>query len=78
MRKFANEKPPLRSELFSTDQMAQYGKALAGRQQLIIGRAPNQLLKRLADNEEMLDEVQGLSSFFCRRAPEGDWTRALP
>ncbi len=60
LRKYANEKPPLRAELFSADQMAQYGKALAGRHQVIAGRAPNQLLKRLANNEEVLLEVHDL------------------
>ena len=60
LRKYANEKPPLRAELFSTDQMALYGKTLAGRHQVVGGRAPNQLLKRLANNEEVLLEVHEL------------------
>ena len=29
-RKYAGDEPPLRSELFSADQMEQHGKALAG------------------------------------------------
>jgi cyclic beta-1,2-glucan glucanotransferase len=77
LRKYANEKPPLRAELFSADQMAQYGKTLAGRHQLIIGRAPNQLLKRLADNEELLLEVHDLLTDAIKEnrriIPAGEW-----
>ena len=29
-RKYADDEPPLRSELFSADQMEQHGKILAG------------------------------------------------
>ena len=77
LRKYANEKPPLRGELFSADQMAQYGKALAGNHQIVTGRAPNQLLKRLADNEEMLLEVHDLLTDAMRDSrriiPAGEW-----
>ncbi|HXB90870.1 MAG TPA: hypothetical protein VNU72_01215, partial [Puia sp.] len=77
IRKYANEKAPLRSELFSANQMAAYGKTLAARHQLIVGRAPNQLLKRLADNEEMLLEVYDLLSDAIKEnrriIPAGEW-----
>jgi len=77
LRKYTNEKPPLRGELFSADQMAQYGKALAGRHQLIAGRAPNELLKRLANNEEVLLEVHDLLTDAVREShriiPAGEW-----
>src|SRR5258708_20415074 len=63
LRKYANEKPPLRSELFSADQMAQYGKTLAGRHQLVTGRAPNEWLKPLPNNEEGLLEVLALLTY---------------
>ena len=33
--KYADEEPPLRSELFSADQMEQHGKNLAVRQQAL-------------------------------------------
>ncbi len=77
LRKYANEKPPLRAELFSTDQMALYGKTLAGRHQVVMGRAPNQLLKRLAGNEEVLLEVHELLTDAVREnhriIPAGEW-----
>src|SRR5690349_18866505 len=77
MRKYAAEKPPLRSELFNADQMEQYGKALAGRHKLISSRAPNKLLKHLADNEEVLLEVHELLTEAVkaerRIAPAGEW-----
>ena len=51
----AEEEAPLRAELFSTDQMEQHGKALAATHRLAPGRAPDQLLARLAANEKVLD-----------------------
>lgn len=57
--------------------MAQYGKALAGRHQLITGRAPNELLKRLANNEEVLLEVHDLLTDAVKEnhriIPAGEW-----
>ena len=57
--------------------MAQYGKTLAGRHQLVTGRAPNQLLRRLSDNEEMLLEVHELLTNALkanrRIIPAGEW-----
>ena len=60
MRKYADEKPPLRAELFTADQMAQYSKTLAESHKTGIGQAPDKLLKRLADNEGVLVEVHDL------------------
>ena len=57
MEKYANEKPPLRAELFSADQMEKYSKTLAAEHVIGQGITSNQLLKRLADNEEVLLEV---------------------
>jgi cyclic beta-1,2-glucan synthetase len=48
------EEAPLRSDLFSAEQMAQHAKALAGAHQLAAGRAPDQLLGRLAANQSAL------------------------
>ena len=45
---------PLRSELFSADQMEQHGRVLAASHQLTKRRGPDQLLTRLADNESAL------------------------
>ena len=49
LRKYENEKSPLRAELFSTEQMELYAKSLAAEHTLSTGNAPEQLLKRLAD-----------------------------
>src|SRR5260370_4865274 len=53
---------PLRSELFSADQMEQHGKVLAASHQLTKRRGPDQLLTRLADNESALLAVCNLLS----------------
>ncbi len=60
MRKYVNEKPPLRSELYSADQMEHHGKILAASHSLGTDYIPDHLLKRLADNEEALLEVHNL------------------
>lgn len=56
----ADEEAPLRAELYSADQMAQHGKALAASHRLAAGLAPDLLLARLAVNENILVGV-------CRR-----------
>ncbi len=53
----ALEEPPLRSELFSSDQMEQHGRHLAGSHEIAQGRAADQLLPRLAANEDILRQV---------------------
>jgi hypothetical protein len=57
---YVGDEPPLRSELFSADQMDQHGKTLAGSHKLDLGRAPDRLLARLTDNEHVLVEVCNL------------------
>ncbi len=57
--KHADEEPPLRSELFSADQMEQHGKSLAAAHRVAPGRARDRLLARLAENEAVLVEVCG-------------------
>ena len=47
----------MRAELFSADQMEQHGRVLAASHRLAAGRAPDQLLERLAANESALFEV---------------------
>src|SRR5665811_350853 len=61
MRKYANEKSPLRSELFSSGQMQQYAVKLAKSHKLTQGKSSEQLLKRLAENEDVLLDVHSLS-----------------
>ena len=58
--KYAAYEPPLRSELFSNDQMKQHGKTLAGMHTLRPGHARDRLLARLAENEAILTGTYGL------------------
>ncbi len=73
----SGEEPPLRSELFSADQMAQHGKALAGSHKLSEGRAADHLLARLASNESVLVGVCKLLATVAtenrRITPAGEW-----
>ncbi|HXB45268.1 MAG TPA: hypothetical protein VNV85_14480, partial [Puia sp.] len=77
MKKYANEKPPIRSELFSAEQMDLYAKTLAASHTLFTGHKSEQLLKRLADNEELLLEVHNLLTesvkATTRISPAGEW-----
>jgi cyclic beta-1,2-glucan synthetase len=74
---YAGGEPPLRSELFSADQMEQHGKTLAGLHQLSPGQAPDQLLSRLAENEGVLIGVRDLLAEAVkgnrRVTPAGEW-----
>ncbi len=75
--KYASGEPPLRSELFSADQMEQHGKILAGLHRLSPGQAPDQLLSRLAENEDVLIGVRDLLAEAVKAArrvtPAGEW-----
>ena len=72
-----HEEPPLRSELFSADQMAQHGHALATGHHLAAGRAQDRLLARLAANEAALVGVCELLTAEAtakhRVTPAGEW-----
>ena len=76
-QKYGGDEPPLRSELFSNDQMEQHGKALAGSHRVGSGHAPDQLLTRLAENEGVLIEVRDLLlepvETNRRMTPAGEW-----
>jgi hypothetical protein len=76
-QQYAGDEPPLRSELFSSDQMKQHGKTLAGSHTLDLGRAPDQLLARLAENEGVLIGAFNLLTTAVktnrRIAPAGEW-----
>lgn len=69
--------PPLRSELFSSDQMEQHGKTLAGLHKLSSRYAPDKLLARLADNETVLTDTRSLLMEALttdrRITPAGEW-----
>jgi cyclic beta-1,2-glucan synthetase len=77
MHKYDNEKPPIRGELFSLEQMETYAKTLAATHQITEERTPEQLLKRLADNEEILLEVYALLTESAKEnsriTPAGEW-----
>jgi len=76
-QKFAAAEPPLRSELFSADQMKQHGKALADSHKLGLAGAPDRLLTRLAENEGVLIGACNLLTTAVkanrRIAPAGEW-----
>jgi len=77
-QKYANGEPPLSSELFSIEQMEQYGKILAGVHILGPRVDPDQkLLTRLAENETILLEVHDLISDALKAnrqiTPAGEW-----
>jgi len=69
--------PPLRSELFSSDQMAQHGRTLAGVHVLSPASPPERLLSRLAENEALLTETRSLLleavTTDRRITPAGEW-----
>ena len=71
------EEAPLRSELFSADQMEQYGKTLAGTHKITARRTRDPLLARLAANEIRLVEVCNLLTASVsenqRITPAGEW-----
>src|SRR5512133_518635 len=78
IQKYADGEPPLSSELFSTEQMEQYGKILAGLHLLGPKVEPEQhLLSRLAENEAVLLEVHELISEAVKASrqitPAGEW-----
>jgi cyclic beta-1,2-glucan glucanotransferase len=76
-QKCADKEPPLRSELFSSDQMEQHGKTLAGLHRLGLGRAWDRLLTRLAEDEGVLLGVRNLLTEAIkatrRITPAGEW-----
>ena len=76
-QKFAGTEPPLRSELFSSDQMKQHGKALADSHKLGLAGVPEQLLARLAENEGVLIGAHNLLTAAVkanrRIVPAGEW-----
>lgn len=76
-RHYAAGEAPLRSGLFSADQMEHHGKALAASHVLSLGRPQDRLLRRLAENEEILLQVRDLLTEAVRAsrriAPAGEW-----
>src|SRR5882724_10214186 len=68
---------PLRSELFSVEQLRQHAVALAGGHELDPFRGPDRLLPRLAKNEAILLEaytlITGAVAANRRLEPAGEW-----
>ena len=77
MADYAIEEPPLRSELFSADQMEQHGKALAASHSLGAKRTRDLLLTRLAENEAVLLKACDLLTAAIKGnrpgTPAGEW-----
>ena len=76
-RKYSDEPPPLRGELFNTEQLEQHGKYLASVHKVKTGQAKERLLKRLAGNEKILIEVRNLLTKAIKEdyliTPAGEW-----
>ncbi len=77
MHKYDDEKAPIRSELFSLEQLESYARTLAKSHQLTVDKPSEQLLKRLAENEEILLEVHNLLTASVKEnkriTPAGEW-----
>ena len=75
--KYAAAEPPLRSELFSADEMEQHGRTLADSHKFGLRRGPDRLLARLVENEGVLVEAFKLlteSAEASRRiTPAAEW-----
>lgn len=71
------ENPPLRSELFSIDQMEMHAQHLSKAHKLSSDDAPELLLKRLAENEKTLFDVANMLHDAVRDkkaiTPAGEW-----
>jgi cyclic beta-1,2-glucan synthetase len=69
--------PPLRAELFNGEQLRRHARVLAKQHQLALKHGPNRLLRRLADNAQVLiqayDLVAGAESDDRRLAPASEW-----
>ncbi len=74
---FVAEEPPLRTELFSREQLAQHGRGLAASHRLSTKRSADELLTRLAENETLLIAVRALVTDAVnddrRITPAGEW-----
>ena len=75
--KYANEMPPLRSEIFTKDKLEAHAVAIAKRHELTTAKTPERLLKRLAENENILLEVYALLSETLKQnnriSPAAEW-----
>ncbi|HEY2345793.1 MAG TPA: glucoamylase family protein [Xanthomonadaceae bacterium] len=76
-REGAASEPPLRSELFSSDQMERHGRVLARSHKVAAGRSHDLLLARLSANEILLQKACTLLSEAAaakrRVTPAAEW-----
>jgi len=76
-RKEVNENPPLRAELFSNEQMEHHAKKLAVHHSVSFSHSVELLLKELADNENILFQVNELLQKGVKEkkpiSPAADW-----
>ncbi|MGB5776397.1 MAG: cyclic beta 1-2 glucan synthetase, partial [Sedimenticolaceae bacterium] len=72
-----DDEPPLRAELFSTDQMEQHGARHASAHSVTPRRVPDRLLARLAENESVLtqtfDRLTTVVTAKHQITPAGEW-----
>jgi cyclic beta-1,2-glucan synthetase len=77
VRAFTTDEPPLRSELFSRDQMQRHAKVMADAHRLHTGHRPTPLLSRLVDNARVLIDARNLLTETVtagrRIAPGAEW-----
>ena len=77
MRKYENEKSPLRAELFSIEQLEMYATSLAATHVLTTEPSAEQLIRRLDENEVILREVRNLLIESAKQSspvpPAGEW-----
>ena len=75
--KYTDKRLPFRSELFTEEQMENHARGLAARHILISEHPSEQLLKRLAENENILLEVHALLTEVVKEnnriSPAGEW-----
>ena len=68
---------PMRSELFSAEQMEQYGRTLASWHRVSVAYSHNRLLWRLSENEKVLTEAVKLLADTVKEnvriTPAGEW-----
>ena len=71
------DEAPLRSSLYTAEQMVQHARSLAAAHELTRSHAPDRLLPRLASNEKVLVEVWTLlmrnAQMRHRETPAGEW-----
>ena len=75
--KYINERAPFKAEIFTSEKLDQHAIAISKRHELIYNQTSEQLLERLADNEQILLEVYALLSDSLKQndriSPAAEW-----